>query len=227
MRSTTVLAGALGEGWVLAPERHLGRPARARGPTLGDLVRLSNDRVLPRAIEDEGYLVLDTTHLKDGLIDVRSAARATAPPKSPKRRLAAGDLVVSRLRPYLRQIALVHPGAIALGGGRPLAGSTELLVLSPRREGESLAYLLPWLLSGEVQQALADAQEGGHHPRVAEDTLLGLRVGRAAASAVAASRAVERAISRVYDALADLEALAPVKPGSRNGPRAKSTARQR
>lgn len=222
-----MLAGALGEGCVLAPERHLGREARAPGPTLGDLVRLSNDRVLPGAIAAEDYLVLDTTHLKDGLIDVRSAARATSPPTSPKQRLAPGDLVVSRLRPYLRQVALVHRRAIDLGGGRPLAGSTELYVLSPRRAGESLAYLLPWLLSDEVQRALADAQEGGHHPRVAKDTLLALPVGRATEAAEATSRAVERAISRVYDALADLEALAPVKPGSRKRPRGKSTARHR
>jgi hypothetical protein len=36
--------------------------------------------------------------------------------------------------------------------------------------------LVPWLLSDEVQLALAAGQEGGHHPRVREEMLLGLKV---------------------------------------------------
>ena len=72
-----------------------------------------------------------------------------------------GDLVVSRLRPYLRQIALVHPSAVAHAEGRPLALSTEFYVLAPRVDGEDLAFLVPFLLSADVQRALAGAQEGG------------------------------------------------------------------
>lgn len=229
MRWSRARLGDLGPGLVLAPERRLvGAPGR--GPTLGDVAEIASDRVTPDEIAREGLLVLDTTHLKDGLLDVRSAAREGGVPSSAKRRLAPGDLVVSRLRPYLRQVALVHPRAIALAGGRGLAGSAELYVLRPRAPRRSLAWLLPWLLSDAVQAALAAGQEGGHHPRVAVDTVLGLPLGAAARPAPGASAAIERAIARVYDALADLERLAPVAPvkvGSRAPGHGRSTARHR
>lgn len=229
MRWSRARLGDLGPGLVLAPERRLGAQA-GRGPTLGDVAFAASDRVTPEEIAREDLLVLDTTHLKDGLLDVRAAARAREAPASSKRRLAPGDLLVSRLRPYLRQVALVHPRAIALAGGRGLAGSSELYVLRPRAPRASLAWLVPWLLSDETQAALAAAQEGGHHPRVALDTVLALPLGAAARPAPGASRAIERAIARVYDALAELERLAPIAPvkgGSRGVGRGRSTARHR
>jgi len=57
-----------------------------------------------------------------------------------------------------------------------MACSTEFYVLSPRTPGESLAFLLPWLLGDETQAILAAAQEGGHHPRVPRELLLSMRV---------------------------------------------------
>ena len=106
---------------------------------------------------------------------MRAALRATEPPSSAKKRVRPGDLLVSRLRPYLRQIAFVHPALRAECGRRDgvLDG-----VLRPVAEasGESLAFLLPWLLGEETQAILAAAQEGGHHPRVPRETLLALRV---------------------------------------------------
>jgi type I restriction enzyme M protein len=188
----------MGATLAMAPERHLATRLVARGGVpLASLVELRNERVvgadLARAI------VLDTTHARDGVLDVRAASRTTAPPASAKKRVRPGDLLVSRLRPYLRQIAFVHPAAC--DAARPLACSTEFYVLSPREDGESLAFLLPWLLGEETQAVLAAAQEGGHHPRVPRDLLLTMRVEEARVrSRKRVSAAVERALQRAIDA---------------------------
>lgn len=193
----------LGPGFVLAPERHVvSSLAGAEGRALSLLAAERNERVSPREIAAGGLVVLDTTHAKDGVLDVTSARLSPDVARSAKKRALAGDLLVSRLRPYLRQIALVHPGAAPRAS---LAVSTEFYVLAPRAPGESLAWLLPWLLEEGTQAALAAAQEGGHHPRVPRDSLFALRVptklhrGRARASA-----RIEEALRQHYAATARL-----------------------
>jgi hypothetical protein len=195
----------LGPELTLAPERHLAaRLGGGGGVALGSLVVERSERVV--GAELARAVVLDTTHAKDGVLDVY-AARASAPATSPKKRVREGDLLVSRLRPYLRQIALVHAAAAAVARDAPLACSTEFYVLTPPAGGD-LAYLVPLLLSAAPQAALAAGQEGGHHPRVPKDTLLGLRVpleivrGRAASS-----RAVRAALAVLYAATARYRGL--------------------
>jgi hypothetical protein len=180
----------LGEDVVLAPERWTGETGE--GVPLGELVLERRERA-----DATNALVLDTTHARDGVLDVAAAARATGPARSAKKSAHAGDLVVSRLRPYLRQIAYVHPRALE-AAGRPLALSSEFYVLAPRRRGEDLAFLLPFLLGDAAQAALASAQEGGHHPRVPRASLLALRAPHAI---VARRRELSRRV------LASLEAL--------------------
>ena len=165
----------LGDAITLAPERHLAtRLVSGDGAPLGTLVDVRSERV--EGDDLAHAVVFDTTHARDGILDVRAALRASAPPSSAKKRVHAGDLLVSRLRPYLRQIALVLPSVRTACGGRAMACSTEFYVLSPRTPGESLAFLLPWLLGDETQAILAAAQEGGHHPRVPRELLLSMRV---------------------------------------------------
>lgn len=48
--------------------------------------------------------------------------------------------------------------------------STEFFVLESI-DGESISFLVPFLLSAPVQSVLSAAQEGGHHPRFSERTL--------------------------------------------------------
>jgi len=203
-------------GLVLAPERHLSAAAAAAtspkgAVALGDLVVERRERIDPDG--DEDAVVLDTTHAKDGVLDVAGALRdaAGAPAaRSAKKRVREGDLVVSRLRPYLRQIALVHRGALAIAGGRPLALSSEFYVLSPRAPGDDIAWLLPWLLSDSVQAALAAAQEGGHHPRVPRDSLFALRVPAVRVRGGAAKRAsaeVRAALEDLYRGSSSLRSL--------------------
>jgi hypothetical protein len=201
----------LGPGLTLAPERHLAArlTIAGAGVTLGSLVALRNERVvgaeLARAVS------LDTTHAKDGVLDVR-AALAVGAATSPKKRVHAGDLLVSRLRPYLRQIALVHPAAVRAAGGAVLACSTEYYVLRPQSAAakDDLAYLVPFLLAEAPQAALAAGQEGGHHPRVPVETLLGLGVPRAViARRQSTSTRVRAALDGLYEALDRYRALVP------------------
>jgi len=187
--------GDLGAALTLAPERYRAAAMEeGGGKALGDLVVERNERVVPEAIGNA--IVLDTTHARDGVLDIAAAVRVGDAPESAKKRVVAGDLLVSRLRPYLRQIALAHPGALA---GREVVCSMEYYVLSPREEGEDLAYLLPWLLGARAQATLAAAQEGGHHPRVPRESLLGMRVPRAVmAKRAKASREIRAALEALY-----------------------------
>jgi hypothetical protein len=200
----------LDDALTLAPERHLAtRLVSGDGAPLSTLVTVRSERIegddLARAV------VFDTTHARDGVLDVRAALRAEAPPSSAKKRVRVGDLLVSRLRPYLRQIAFVHPALDAACDGRPMACSTEFYVLEPlatRAKSASLAFLLPWLLGAEAQAILAAAQEGGHHPRVPREVLLSMRVEQVRLAARARlSSQVERALRDVLDARRRLSRL--------------------
>ncbi len=206
MKASVRTLADLGDALVLAPERHLAVAGARSGVPLGDLVVERNERRAARDLASakrDRTIVLDTTHAKDGVLDVRGALRdgAAANARSTKKIARPGDLVVSRLRPYLRQIALVHPRAI---GSRTLALSTEFYVLAPRAKGD-LAFLLPFLLGADAQAALAGAQEGGHHPRVPRASLFALRVPHASVRDRAkTSRAVERALDAYYRAASRL-----------------------
>lgn len=162
--------GELGDDLCLAPERF--DPRRtvtvtgAVGATprrLGDLVDIVTDNVHAGSFAAAArVLVLDTTHASDGFVLARHAPVAPAALGSAKRALAPGDVIISRLRPYLRQVAFVDDGLFA--DADAVVASTEFYVLRGRA-GTDAACLVPYLLSAPVQAALAAGQEGGHHPR--------------------------------------------------------------
>lgn len=199
-RSVVRTLEELGDGIVLAPERHLVKAGE--GVALADLVVERSERFDPKRLARA--IVVDTTHAKDGLLDLASAQRAASTPKSAKKLAQPGDLIVSRLRPYLRQVALVT---------RELAVSTEFYVLGPRAPGEDLAYLVPFLLSERVQATLAGAQEGGHHPRVPRASLFAIRVPHRVVRARAQTSAgVRRALVALERAERDYRALIEASP---------------
>ncbi len=201
MRVVVKTVAELGRDLPLAPERHVILHEET-GIRLGELV--SERSVRMEASELDGAIVLDTTDARDGVLDLAAASRHRGV-KSAKKMAEVGDLLVSRLRPYLRQIAFVHPDA---SRRRALAVSTEFYVLAPQNDDEDVAWLLPFLLSSRVQATLAAAQEGGHHPRVPRVSLLELRVPEEmVARRSALGRAVRAALSRVYRAQAAYRAL--------------------
>jgi SAM-dependent methyltransferase len=183
----------LGDDLVLAPERHLVAASSSDGIPLGDLVTERKEHFDPKRLDGTRIVVVDTTHAKDGLLDLVSAARVTDAPKSNKKRALEGDLIISRLRPYLRQVALVTAAEVAV--------STEFYVLRPKKPDDDLAWLLPFLLSSRTQSLLAAAQEGGHHPRVPRASLFALRVPTSfAETRKKTSRTVRTALEALHQA---------------------------
>lgn len=90
---------------------------------------------------------------------------------STKKKLSPGDLVVSRLRSYLKEIAVVLDA-----GPFPMVGSTEFIVLRPQTGAIRVEALLVYLRSRYVQTVLKWCQDGSNHPRFHENELLNVRI---------------------------------------------------
>lgn len=121
-------------------------------------------------------MVFDTGDVRNGIIAANKQPCAGADIRSAKKRIRPQQVIISRLRPYLPQVAWVDPGLLAeQERDVELVGSTEFFVLESV-EDTSIAFLAPFLLSPAVQAILAAAQEGGHHPRFNERALMTLRV---------------------------------------------------
>lgn len=82
-----------------------------------------------------------------------------------------GDLVVSRLRSYLREIAVVLDGGETL-----MVASTEFIVLRPKADSMRVEALLVYLRSTLPQLIFKWSQDGSNHPRFGEKELLNLRI---------------------------------------------------
>lgn len=116
--------------------------------------------------------------LTDALIPFLNGAKKTSEPEeiaSTKKLVQAGDLVVSRLRSYLKEIAIVQ----ASDGGVPMVASTEYIVLRPK-PGTALSVeaLMIYLRSQLPQLVFKWSQDGSNHPRFDERELLRLPVPR-------------------------------------------------
>ncbi|MGA7744162.1 MAG: hypothetical protein WBP56_19905 [Polyangia bacterium] len=169
----------LGNGLVLAPERF--DPRRrvevVARRCLADVVDIVDVNVSASGWKSpDAVLILDTTHAYQGFVVFRHDPVPPASMGSAKRRVQAGDVIISRLRPYLHQVALVDQALFRLRpGGNTVVVSTEFFVLRGR-DGRDAAGLVPFLLSERVQAALAAGQEGGHHPRFRKELLQSLPV---------------------------------------------------
>ena len=175
--SATIDVGMLDEGTVLVPERYdprrqLAVPAECR---LSDLVRVVREPVNAHAATPKQlFHVIATGKAQNGIIRVAHPPTQAADIGSVKHKVCPGHVIISRLRPYLRQVAWVDPGLLDERGVQ-LVCSSEFYVLETV-DGLSIAYLVPFLLDATVQAILAASQEGGHHPRFSERTLTSLAV---------------------------------------------------
>ncbi len=201
---------------VLAPERY--DPRRAMGGDHRDSVPLGTlARVERRTIQPSSSLgacfVLDTSDAREGIIVGRKRPVDGSLIGSAKKVIASGDVIISRLRPYLRQVAWVD-NAIPHADSTTLVCSTEFFVLRGRDE-RSIAFLVPILLSAAVQKVLCASQEGGHHPRFEESMLTGLpipnefldereRWSNVTTTSVKLYRESEAAIDRLVSAAGDM-----------------------
>jgi hypothetical protein len=202
--------GDLGDDLSLAPEHYHPRRAVAIASQncLADLVEVLTQNVSISSLADQPVLVLDTSHACEGFIVCHHDPVHASAMGSAKRRVQAGDVIISRLRPYLRQVALVDALLFRqTPGGNQVVTSTEFFVLRGRGDFP-VAALVPFLLSAPVQAALAAGQEGGHHPRFSLDLLASLRVpDRLVAQASPIALRVRTLAQRLRRSLRDSRAL--------------------
>ncbi len=90
---------------------------------------------------------------------------------SAKKQFQRGDIVVSRLRSYLKEIALVETPP-----GLRCVGSSEFYVLRRREREVTAELLLVYLRSEPVQRILKWCQDGSQHPRFKEGEILTLNL---------------------------------------------------
>ncbi|OIQ50554.1 Type I restriction modification DNA specificity domain protein [Pseudodesulfovibrio hydrargyri] len=176
--SNTVCVSSLDSTYILSPERY--DPRRSVNlyskVTLGDICSLRKESFNPKkASSDDMCLVLDTNDASEGVIFTRKTCVSGPEVGSSKKIIHAGDIIISRLRPYLRQVAYVDDALFHLHEGNyRIICSTEFYVLAPKES--SIGFLVPYLLSSVIQDSLQASTEGGHHPRFSVDTLLKLPI---------------------------------------------------
>lgn len=161
-----------GADYSLSPEHWLAVEAASQlsgGRPLSDIVQSVSKTQTP---PQQARFVLDTGNAREGLLDITILGDPVTGRTSAKKIVADGDVIISRLRPYLRQVALIPPGTCALLGVDQLYCSTEFFVLRARDADTDLAGLVAWLLSEPIQGMMSAAVTGGHHPRVNMDLLL-------------------------------------------------------
>lgn len=172
MRWITRSLSEIGSDFSLSPEHWLaGETARslASGVRLGDIVHsISQTQVPPVG----SRFVLDTGNAREGLLDITILGDPVSGRTSAKKVVTDGDVIISRLRPYLRQVAWIPPEACSMLEVEKIYCSTEFFVLRGRDPNVSLAGLVAWLLSDPIQQMVSAAATGGHHPRISIDLLL-------------------------------------------------------
>lgn len=165
----------LGPHFILTPERYnpkrrMELPDLDEGVVLSEVVTLINDTITVKKSCDSFCYQINTSDAFGGCLRVPAQKERL---NSNKKILKKGDVIISRLRPYLRQVAFVDiEKDIDIIGA-----STEFYVLRARNR-ESIAYLVPFLLSEPAQTVFANSVEGSQHPRFKEEDLLQLVIPR-------------------------------------------------
>ena len=162
----------LGENFILAPERY--NPGRrmnidSEGTILmSEIVEVVNDILTKKQAQGKSIIQINTSDAMGGYLNINSEVSDSI--NSNKKILKKGDVIISRLRPYLRQVAYVDEDREEI-----LGASTEFFVLRTRNN-ESIAYLVPFLLSHPVQLVFENSVEGSQYPRFKEADVLNLKI---------------------------------------------------
>lgn len=136
---------------------------------LSDYFDTVRDMVSPDDITSSFVLNFDVGAASHVVIDETSPSVEEF--DSAKKRFRTGDVILSRLRHYLRQIAVVRTPADATA-----LGSSEFIVLRPKSDRLPQEALVLFLRCLPVQTILKFSQDGSHHPRFSEDDLLAIPV---------------------------------------------------
>jgi len=174
---------------------------QSNGP-LSKHYRSVRDLFDPKAAKSGLMRNFDLNDALDAVLDDRMQPMPASEVGSTKKYLQAGDVVISRLRSYLREIAIVRTSADI-----PTVGSTEFIVL--RQPAKATSHLTPetlfiYLRSLPVQTILKWSQDGSQHPRFNENDLFALPVPRAVESI---SKQVDALVNRAIIARAEASRL--------------------
>ena len=181
-RASDALAAGRLDAQYFMPAKEQVRQALAAMPgmSLGKRVNSIRDMFLPKlvsaAAEVRNYNLTDALV---PLLDVDKAPTIAGEIGSVKKTFRDGDVVISRLRAYLKEIAVVR----ACDDIR-LIGSSEFIVLRFKgHQGDiSPETLMVFLRSAPVQTFLRWCQTGSQHPRFRERDLLSIPVPDVVAS---------------------------------------------
>ena len=150
------------------------------GAKLGDLYESVRDIVDPKKHVSLGLVRnFDVTHALEPVLNDEKELVSFEDVGSTKKRLRRHDVVISRLRAYLKEIAIVNCSATY-----PAVGSTEFIVLRPKNKDCPItpATLMTFLRSEPVQTILKWCQDGSQHPRFSEKDLLAIPLPQSVAS---------------------------------------------
>lgn len=162
----------LGVNFILTPERY--NPRRRMSIDnedtilMSEIVEIVNDIITKKQAQGKSIIQINTSDAMGGYLNINSEVNDSI--NSNKKILRKGDVIISRLRPYLRQVAYVDEDRKEI-----LGASTEFFVIRARNN-ESIAYLVPFLLSQPAQLVFENSVEGSQHPRFKEDDVLNLKI---------------------------------------------------
>lgn len=162
----------LGVNFILTPERY--NPRRRMSIDnedtilMSEIVEIVNDIITKKQAQGKSIIQINTSDAMGGYLNINSDVNDSI--NSNKKILRKGDVIISRLRPYLRQVAYVDEDRKEI-----LGASTEFFVIRARNN-ESIAYLVPFLLSQPAQLVFENSVEGSQHPRFKEEDVLNLKI---------------------------------------------------
>ena len=162
----------LGVNFILTPERY--NPRRRMSIDnedtilMSEIVEIVNDIITKKQAQGKSIIQINTSDAMGGYLNINSEVNDSI--NSNKKILRKGDVIISRLRPYLRQVAYVDEDRKEI-----LGVSTEFFVIRARNN-ESIAYLVPFLLSQPAQLVFENSVEGSQHPRFKEEDVLNLKI---------------------------------------------------
>lgn len=162
----------LGINFILTPERYNPRRRMSIDSEdailMAEIVELVNDVITTKQGQGKSIIQINTSDAMGGYLNINSEVSDSI--NSNKKILKKGDVIISRLRPYLRQVAFVDEEREEI-----LGASTEFFVIRARND-ESIAYLVPFLLSQPAQLVFENSVEGSQHPRFKEEDVLNLKI---------------------------------------------------